>query len=328
MSKRDYYQVLGVEKTASVEEIKKAYRELTKKWHPDKNQGDKEAEDKFKEIAEAYETLSDPSKKERYDHFGDEPSFTGNYEYDFIPRPTPVVGENMILKLRVTLDEIYTGVKKTYKYNRDAHCTTCEGGGGTGERTCTKCNGKGVVFRTIRTAFATLHHSINCDECAGSGVMYEVACKDCGGDGITQMEEFVEIEIPKGVRNGMTFVMGGKGQAIRGGQAGDLHIQIVEAPHDVFIRENSHLKMNIKLTYSQLVLGDKVEITTIDGGKIRVTIPAHTDVGATLKVQKKGLIPFNGNEKDRGNLFIDISIDIPKTVSNEVKEILEKLKNL
>ena len=333
MAKRDYYETLGVKKDASVDEIKKAYRTLAKEWHPDKNQNNKEAEEKFKEISEAYEHLSDADKKAKYDRFGHASSgnqgFHGEHPFaDFFRRQQAQdrVGQDMTLVLKLTMEEIYTGVKKRYKYKRNESCSGCSGHGGTGTKNCTSCGGSGVITRVIQTPVGYIQQSMSCNACEGVGTTYEVACKTCSGSGLTEKEETIEIDVPHGVFNGMTFVMQGKGHAIRSGKSGDLHIKVMELPHKVFTRVNDDLKMNLKLTYSQLVLGDKVEIETVDGGKIRVNIPPLSDVGGNLKIQNKGLKPYEA--ETRGDLIVNLTIKMPTTVSDSEKELLEKLKNL
>lgn len=333
MAKKDYYEILGVNKNASSDEIKKAYRTLAKEWHPDKNQNNKEAEEKFKEISEAYEHLSDTDKKAKYDRFGHASSgnqgFHGEHPFaDFFRRQQAQdrVGQDMTLVLKLTMEEIYTGVKKRYKYKRNESCGGCSGHGGTGTKNCTSCGGSGVITRVIQTPVGYIQQSMSCNACEGVGTTYDVACKTCSGSGLTEKEETIDIDVPHGVFNGMTFVMQGKGHAIRSGKSGDLHIKVMELPHKVFTRVNDDLKMNLKLTYAQLVLGDKVEIETIDGGKIRVNIPPLSDVGNNLKIQNKGLKPYEA--ETRGDLIVNLTIKMPTSVSDSEKELLEKLKDL
>jgi molecular chaperone DnaJ len=330
MAKKDYYEILGVKKDASSDEIKKAYRTLAKEWHPDKNQGNKEAEEKFKEISEAYEHLSDKDKKAKYDRFGH--SSNGGYrenpfaEHFRNAKRQVRVGENMTLVLKLTLEEIYNGVKKRYKYKRTQSCGGCNGHGGTGTHDCKTCGGSGVVIKVMNTPFGYIQQSFSCNACDGVGTTYEVKCDTCSGSGVNEVEETIEIDVPHGVFNGMTFVMQGKGHAVRSGQTGDLHINVMELQHKIFARLNNDLKMNLKLSYPQLVLGDKVEIDTIDGGKIRVNIPPLSDVGTNLKIQNKGLKPYEA--ESRGDLIINLTIEMPKILSDSEKELLEKLKDL
>jgi len=334
MSKKDYYEVLGVEKTASADEIKKAYRKLAKENHPDKNQGDTEAEERFKEISEAYEHLSDPTKKQKYDQFGHSKgnSFAEDFGFNgfnpFNPfgrrEKQPRVGETLTLGLKLTLEEIYSGTKKTYKYNRQENCHDCGGAGGLEPHDCTNCQGTGEVSYSQRTNFGVFIQNMPCNICGGAGTTYDVSCKTCNGSGLKTVEEIVDVDIPHGVENNMTFVMEGKGNSIKNGTAGDLHIRIIEKQHELFTRVNNDLKLNLKLSYPQLVLGDKVEVGTIEGGKIRITIPPFSDVNTNLKIQNKGLKMFRG--ENRGDLIITLGVEIPKSITEEQRELLEKLK--
>ena len=332
MSKKDYYEILGVKKDANSDEIKKAYRTMAKQWHPDKNQGNKEAEEKFNEISEAYEHLSDSDKKAKYDRFGHSSNNSGYGNQDpvadFFRRQHRQVrvGENMSLVLKLTLEEIYNGVKKRYKYKRTQSCNECDGHGGTGTNECTVCQGSGIAHRIMNTPIGVVQQSFTCNACSGVGTTYDVACKKCSGGGVSEVEETIEFDIPHGVFNGMTFNMRGKGHAIKNGQTGDLNINVVELQHKIFTRINDDLKMNLKLKYTQLVLGDKVDIETIDGGKIRINIPPFSDVGNNLKVQNKGLKRYDS--ENRGDLVVNLLIEIPKTISDDEKELLEKLKEL
>lgn len=335
MSKKDYYESLGLTKGASADEIKKAYRSLAKEWHPDKNPNNKEAEEKFKEISEAYEVLSDPDKKSKYDTYGHAKGGSGGFEdfYNsafgnmFRNRNKSVrKGENLNLTVKLTLEEIYSGVNKKFKYKKTESCEACSGHGGSDIHQCPTCKGNGRVARTVNTPVGVMQEVINCPTCSGIGTTYDVSCKVCNGSGTTTIDQEIDIDIPSGVENGMTFVMAGKGQAIRSGISGDLHITILELPHKVFVRSGSDLRMNLKLSYPQLVLGDKVEINTIDGARIRMNIPSHSDVDSNLKVQTKGMKIF-GSDKT-GDLYVNLNVEIPKTVSEEEIALLEQLKEL
>lgn len=326
MSKKDYYTVLGVSKGASSEEIKKAHRKLAKQFHPDKNPDNKEAEERFKEVSEAYEYLSNPEKKAHYDQFGHERARQPQAEHGFHFTQPIRVGETMSILIKLTLEEIYSGVKKTYKYKRNTKCDECKGHGGSDSQNCSVCGGNGIVIRLINSPFGQLSQAISCSACGGIGLTYKIPCKPCNSTGLKLTEETVDIDIPVGVQEGMTFVMSGKGHAIRGGVSGDLHINVMELPHKLYTRSGGDLKMTLKLTYSQLVLGDKVEIDTIEGGKIRITIPEHSDVGSNLKVQNKGLKPYG--KDSRGDMMITLGIDIPKQISETTREMLHKLKEL
>lgn len=327
MAKKDYYEVLGVGKNASPEEIKKAYRLLAKEYHPDKNQGSEEATDKFKEISEAYEVLSNSDKKSNYDRFGhgnNRENQNPFYEY-FRRRHKPeIVGETISILIKLTLEEIYSGVKKTYTYNRNDSCNTCLGKGGLDSTECPTCQGNGSIISTIKTSVGTFQNQTTCHDCNGSGETYKTACESCSGSGLQSIEETVDVDIPSGVENNNMFVVQGKGNSVKNGRAGDLILKVVEKQHKVFTRIKNDLKMNLSLSYSQLVLGDKVEIETIDGGKIRVNIPEYSDVGTNLRVPTKGLKQFK--ENNRGDLIITLSINIPKELDEKTKELILALK--
>jgi len=326
MSKKDYYEILGLKKGASADEIKKAYRKLAKENHPDKNPDNKEAEERFKLIGEANEVLSNTEKKAHYDQFGHDRPQQRQQTHEYRHTPQVRTGETMVLSLKLTLEEIYTGVNKKFKYNRDEKCDNCHGHGGTNANNCYTCGGSGMVVQVMNTPFGHIRQVMPCPTCNGGGLTYETACTSCNSTGLKNIEEVIDIDVPSGVKEGMTFIMSGKGHGIKGGNTGDLHCIIYEIIHKVYTRSGNDLKMTLKLTYPQLVLGDKVEVDTIDGGKIRVTIPEHSDVGNNLKVQTKGLKTF---EKDtRGDLVITLSISIPKVIDEATKELLMKLKEM
>lgn len=339
MSKRDYYEVLGVQKGAQPDEIKKAYRKLAKEFHPDKNQGDKEAENKFKEISEAYEHLSDADKKAKYDRFGHGGGQGGGFgsrnmediyeQFGHMfgrqsQQPRVRVGDNMSLVLKLTLEEIFTGIKKTYKYTRNVTCGDCNGHGGSDVHDCPDCNGTGLRTQVYQTPMGYVQQQSACGSCDATGKKYKTACTSCGGKGLKNVEETIEVEIPAGVQEGMAFVMAGKGHGVKSGIEGDLHIKIMELQHKTYTRSGADLKMNLKLNYHQLVLGDKVEIDTIEGGKIRMSIPESSDVGSNLRIPFKG-IKLYGKES-RGDVIVTLGIDIPKNPSDSVKEAVINLK--
>lgn len=321
------YETLGVEKKASAAEIKKAYRKLCKTHHPDVG-GDEET---FKKISHSYEVLSDPVKKDNYDKFGTEEPQRGNFNQEFRQhfnqyQQPERKGEDMVLSVKLSLEEIFNGVTKKYKYNRNVRCVSCEGHGGKGIVNCSACNGVGVIFRVFQTPIGEIRQMFPCHLCEGLGTNYQTQCTTCHGHGVTSKEETVEVKIPHGVQEGITFVMGGKGHGIKGGNYGNLNITIHEAPHKTFVRNGVDLRMKANLSYSQLVLGDKIDIETIEGTKIRVTIPEHSEVGIDLRIKNKGLKHF-GNE-NRGDIIISLGINIPKTITDEGKELLLKLKDI
>jgi len=337
MSKKDYYEVLGINKNASDDDIKKAYRKLAMQYHPDKNPDNKEAEEKFKEVSEAYEILSDKDKKAKYDRYGHSGPQRNPFGDDFgfgfgfnpFGRKTQYqqqqrVGEDMNLIVNLTLEELFLGTVKRYKYNRNTKCKPCDGHGGSGTHECPKCSGRGMVIQGIDTPFGQIRQMVTCDACDGAGKTYDTQCETCKGKGVVTGEEIVELNVPHGIREGSTFVFEEKGHAIKSGKSGDLNIKIMQQPHKVFTRVNNELRMNLKLSYSQLVLGDKVDIETIDGKKIRVNIPEYSDVNDNLRIQNKGMKEYES--EIRGDLIINLMIDIPKKISEETKELLVKLK--
>ncbi len=330
MDKRDYYEVLGLTKGANANEIKKAYRKLAKTLHPDMG-GD---ENKFKEVSEAYEILSDADKKAKYDQYGHEgerhtrfnPFNSGFNPFGNVYEQPERVGENMSITIKLTLEEIHTGITKKYKYNRTDSCGDCDGHGGHNITDCPVCNGSGQVNRVINTPIGQMYQVIPCTTCAGSGTKFTTECKTCSGTGVKTIEEMVEITIPAGVQEGMTFVMSGKGHAIKSGKNGDLLVNFLEITHKVFTRNVFDLKMPLKLKYHQLVLGDKVDLEMIDGSHIRVTIPEYSDVGSNLRLQGKGLQAFR---KDfRGDVIINLGLDVPKLIDDETRKILLELKEM
>lgn len=324
MDNFDYYEVLGVDKTTSFDEIKKNYRRLCKLYHPDKNPNDKEAEDMFKRISIAYETLSDSKKKAEYDNRASAHSFFDSF--GFGKRQEVKTGENISLAISLTLEEIYTGVSKKYKYNRFVNCDSCDGFGGHDVKKCVVCDGSGVKLNRYATPFGTILQHSECDVCNGAGRTYENICTTCSGEGLIRQEEIVEIEIPHGVTNNMSFILKSKGNSVKGGQAGDLIVRIFELPHLIYIRNGNDLKMSLSLSYQQLVLGDKIIIDTIEGGEIKITIPENSEVGSNLKITNKGLLGFNS--KNRGDLIINLTINLPKNLTDEQKEYIRNLNNV
>ena len=341
MSKRDYYEVLGLNKDASNNEIKKAYRKLAKELHPDKNQGDKESEEKFKEVSEAYEHLSDAEKKANYDKYGHGQGGQGgqggfgydmgdiyehfNQMFNNNHQQRVRFGQNMSMTIKLTLEEIFTGVKKNYKYTRNVACPDCDGHGGTDSYDCPDCHGSGVKTNIFQTQFGYAQQQSACDSCDSTGKKHRTECKTCSGKGIVKTEETIEVDVPPGVLDGMTFIMKGKGHCIKSGKEGDLHIKIMELPHKQYVRSGSDLKMNLKLSYPQLILGEKVEIDTIEGGKIRITIPEYSDVGSNLKIPFKGVTVYG--KQGRGDIIITLGIDIPKNINDDLKSLIIDLKD-
>jgi molecular chaperone DnaJ len=340
MNKRDYYEVLGLNKNATKEEIKKSYRKKAMENHPDKG-GDEAA---FKEIAEAYETLSDENKRNMYDTYGhNQPKgqpFGGGFDpiNEFFKNATGFnpfgnsfghrqkKGGDLNLTVKLTLEEIFNGVVKKFKYKRKETCTTCSGAGGNGKKTCGNCQGAGMVAQVINTPFGQIRNASECPVCMGEGSTYDTVCKKCNGDGVTDFEENVEINIPHGVPDNAKMMMNSKGNSIKGGINGDLIITINELPHANFFRNGNDLKLNLKLTYPELYLGCKAETPTIDGGKIRINIEPLTNVNQTLRIGNKGLRQMNTNF--RGDMLIVTDLKMPEKLNDEETKLLEELKKL
>ena len=359
MSKRDYYEVLGVSKSASESEIKKAYRQMALKYHPDKNPGDKDAEEKFKEAAEAYEILSNADKKQRYDQFGHagvggaagangyhmsmDDIFSqfgdifgdafggafggfGGFGRSGQRRRRVNRGSNLRVKVKLSLKEIAQGAEKKIKVNKYISCNSCNGTGskgGTSYSTCSTCHGTGQVTRVTNTFLGQMQTSSSCPTCGGEGQTIVNKCPSCAGDGIIKGEEVITIKIPAGVENGMQLSMSGKGNAgARGGVPGDLIILIEEEESEHFERDGKNLLHDVFISFTDASLGSTVEIPTIDG-KARIKITPGTQAGKVLRLKGKGLPSLNsyGN----GDLLININVWTPKSLTKEEKEILEKL---
>ena len=358
MSKRDYYEVLEVAKTATVEEIKKAYRKKAIQYHPDKNPGDKEAEEKFKEAAEAYEVLSDPDKRSRYDQFGHQGvnggfgggfggggmsmedifshfgdifggsfgGFGGFSSGGSRSRRRTNRGSDLRVKVMLTLKEIATGVEKKIKVKKYVSCKACNGTGaekGTSYTTCSTCNGSGVVTRVQQTILGAMQSTTTCPTCGGEGRIITKKCPECNGEGVRLEEEVITLNIPAGVADGMQLSMSGKGNAARhGGVNGDLLILIEEEPHPELLRDENDLIYNLLLNFSTAALGGTVEVPTIDG-KAKVKIDAGTQPGKVLRLRGKGLPSVN--RYGVGDLLVNVSVYVPESLNTEEKRTIEKL---
>ncbi|MFH1159554.1 MAG: molecular chaperone DnaJ [bacterium] len=362
MTKRDYYEILEIDKSASAEEIKKAYRKQALKFHPDKNPGDHTAEDKFKEAAEAYEVLSDPDKRKRYDQFGHAGlggssgygGFSGGMNIDEIFRHfgdifggggfedpfsaffgggrnrqgrTVHKGSNLRVKVKLTLEEVAHGVEKKIKVNKYVRCTTCSGTGarrGNAYQTCSTCRGSGHVTRITSSFLGQMQTTTICPHCGGEGQIITDKCLDCAGNGVIKGEEVISIKIPAGVAEGMQLSMSGKGNtAARGGVPGDLLIQIEEQKHALFERDGNNLIYEHFLTFADAVMGTSIEIPTIDG-KVKIKIEPGTQSGKILRLRNKGLPSVNGYE-GKGDLLVTLNIWTPRNLTKEEKALLVKL---
>jgi molecular chaperone DnaJ len=358
MAKRDYYEVLGVGKNATVEEIKKAYRKKAIEYHPDKNPGNKESEEKFKEAAEAYDVLSDAQKRQRYDQFGHAGvsgasggGFSGDFDIEDIfsrfgeifgghfgfgcfggnPRNTGRrmnKGSDLRVKVKLSLSEIAKGVEKKIKVKKYISCSACHGSGAEGSgnlKTCDTCRGSGAVTRVMNTMLGQMQTQSVCPTCNGEGKIITRKCQACAGEGIVRDEEIIALQIPAGVAEGMQLSMSGKGNAARhGGVNGDLLVLIEEDPHPELIRDENDLLYSLLLSVPQAALGDSVEVPTIDG-KVKVKIDPGTQPGKVLRLRSKGLPSINGY--GNGDLLINVSIYIPETLSESDKSILKTLKD-
>ena len=357
MAKRDYYEVLGVDKNVTPEELKKAYRKLALQYHPDRNPGDKEAEEKFKEAAEAYDVLSNPDKKARYDQFGMAGMdgtygqggmdmndifsqfgsifgdlFGGGFRTGFSgfgggPTRRVLRGSNLRIKVKLTLEEIDRGCEKKIKVSKYVPCKTC---GGTGAKdnkleTCPHCHGSGVITEVKRTILGQMQTQSACPHCGGEGRIVKDKCHDCHGDGIVKSDEIITINIPAGVQDGMQLAMSGQGNAApRGGIAGDLIVLIEEIPSETFERQDANLYYTAFITFSEAALGASVEIPTLNG-KVKIKIDPGTPSGRVVRLRGKGLPIMNGY--GRGDLLVSLNVWIPKNLTKEEKEMLEKLKS-
>lgn len=362
MAKRDYYEVLGVTKGASAEEIKKAYRKMALKYHPDKNPGDKQAEENFKEAAEAYDVLSNPDKKARYDQFGHAGMNAGGGGAGFSgggfsmedifsqfgdifgghfsgfggfggfsgSRGGRRVNKGSDIRIRVKLDlkEIAKGTEKKIKINKQVSCHECSGKGAKSEadiKTCTTCNGSGQVTRVQQSIFGAMQTASVCPTCGGEGKIIVKPCSKCGGDGLVKESEEISFKIPAGVAQGMQLNIQGKGNAARrGGVNGDLLVVIEEDEHQEFQRDGNDLIYTLFVSITDAILGGDAEIPHFDS-KLRIKIEPGTQSGKILRLRSKGLPDVNGYGS--GDLLVYIQIWTPKKLDKNERELLEKLKN-
>lgn len=347
--KRDYYEVLGVGRDASDGDIKKAFRKLARKYHPDVNPGDKDAEVKFKEVNDAYATLSDPQKRQQYDQFGhDAPNFgnggfNGNFSSgdfgDFgdifnmffgggAPQGNsgPQRGNDLRYDLTISFEEAAFGAKKTISVDRWVACPTCKGSGakaGTHAETCPRCHGTGRVMSVQQTPFGHVQTQTTCPECGGRGKIIKEKCPDCGGTGRKREATRLEVNIPAGVDSGTRLRMSGEGEAGEsGGPTGDLYIYIRVRPHSVFTRDDTDIFMEQPINMAQAALGDEIEVPTLEG-RIKFTIPAGVQDGARFRLKGKGIRGMRSYGK--GDQYVTVHIETPKSLSDEQRSLFEKL---
>lgn len=347
---KDYYEILGVSKDADDATIKKAYKELAKKYHPDLNPGNKEAEEKFKDVNSAYSVLSDPEKRSRYDSFGEAgvdgsaggfSGFSGFSGADFDisdifgdffgggsmhRRNGPARGDDLMARTTISFEEAAFGCKKDIKYSRREKCTDCGGTGsasGSAPKTCQRCGGTGQVRTSIGGFFQT---TTTCPECGGTGKVISNPCKTCKGAGSVNVAKNIEVSIPAGIDDGNRISLRGMGNAGRnGGQEGDLFIAVSVRPHTIFERDGYNIRCEIPVTFTEASLGAKISVPTLDG-VITQDLPAGSQTGDTFTVRGKGIPNINGRGK--GDLIYKIAVEVPKGLTVDQRELLKKFSDM
>lgn len=349
--KRDYYDVLGLKKGASDDELKKAFRQKAKKYHPDVNPGNKEAEAHFKEVNEAYEVLSDSDKRAKYDqygHAGVDPSFGGGggfggfggFDFDLgdifgsifggggssaRSKNAPRKGERIQTEVTITFEEAAFGCDKDISVSRVESCDTCQGTGckeGTTPERCTNCNGTGSVTTQNRTPFGMMQSTSDCPKCGGRGKIIHQPCQKCRGAGMVRRNKTLKVSIPAGIDDGQTISLRGQGSAgVNGGEPGDLYVTVAVAQHAQFTREGNAVLYIMPVTIVQASLGAEVEVPTLDG-KVKYTIPEGTQTGTVFRLRGKGITNLRGG--GRGDQFVTVRVDIPTGLNHEQKDLLLK----
>ena len=354
-NKRDYYEVLGVDKTASDDEIKSAFRRQAKKYHPDLHPDDKEAEAKFKEVNEAYEVLSNADKRAKYDQFGHaafDPAAGGGYSEawsgfgggspfggfgdifgDIFGRSqtrsnpnAPTRGENLRQTLTITFEEAAFGCEKEIQYRREENCSQCGGTGaapGSSPQTCPTCGGRGQVTRVQNTILGTMQTTVPCSTCNGTGRIIKDPCKACGGSGRVRNIQKRKIKIPAGIDDGQTIrISGGGDDGLRGGPKGDLHIGIRVKPHKRFVRDGADIHQNVSIPVTTAILGGAINIPTLEND-VKLTIPEGTPTQKTFRMKGFGIQKLNQNEK--GDMYVNITVEIPRKLNEKQRELVARL---
>ena len=355
-TKRDYYDVLGVDKSADATAIKKAYRKLAMKYHPDKNPGDKEAEEKFKEINEAYEVLSDETKRRNYDQFGHEgvngqgfggaggfggqgfggfddifgdifgDMFGGGFSGGSRQRRRgPERGADIKQRVNISFEEAAFGKKVQVKINRSEECDQCHGSGakpGTSKNTCPTCHGSGQVQSVQRTPFGNIASTRTCSTCNGEGEVIDSPCSKCHGKGSIRKTKTIEVDIPAGIDNGQMIKLGGQGElGTRGGPRGDLYIEVNVQSHPLFTRDGYDVYLEMPITFAQATLGDKIQVPTLDG-KVEFEVPEGTQTGTVFRLKGKGIPKLKSNV--RGDQYVKVTVEIPKKLNEKQKELVRE----
>lgn len=353
--KRDYYEVLGVSKTATDDEIKRAYRKLAKKYHPDANPDDKTAEAKFKEASEAYAVLSDADKRRQYDQFGHSAfeggAGSGGFDFNNMGDMSdifgdifgdlfgggrsrranngPMKGPNLRTGIRITFEESITGVEKEIELNLKEECNTCHGTGakpGTHAETCSKCGGKGQVVYTQQSLFGMVRNVQTCPDCKGTGKIVKEKCSDCYGSGFVTKKKKIEVSIPAGIDNGQSIRIREKGEpGTNGGERGDLLVEISVSRHPIFQRQDYDIYSTAPISFAQAALGGDVRISTVDGD-VLYNVKPGTQTDTKVRLRGKG-VPTLRNKQVRGDHYVTLVVQVPTKLSNEQKELLQKYDN-